>query len=98
MEGRRKIPTKNAVHWADGTAKDKLRSTSYLRTTSMSRANLKEQIGELLFCLEFPVGKELSRIGWGLFERQLRQYVDLRLPSQSIPDAPESKKQSREVQ
>ena len=40
-------------------------------------SSLKSEIGELLFCLEFPIGQELTQVGWGLFERWLRQYVDL---------------------
>jgi hypothetical protein len=43
----------------------------------VSSRNLKQEIGELLFSLEFPLGQELHQVGWGLFERLLRRYVDL---------------------
>ncbi len=68
-----------AAHLSQQAAdQTKLLKESYLNSASLS-SNLKREIGELLFCLEFPVGQELCCIGWGIFEKMLRQYVDLRI-------------------
>jgi len=50
---------------------------TYRNGVLTSSKNLKYELGELLFCLELPVGPGLSQIGWELFERRLRRYVDL---------------------
>ena len=50
---------------------------SYRNGVLVSSKNLKYEIGELLFCLELPVGPGLSQVGWALFERLLRRYVGL---------------------
>ena len=42
-----------------------------------SSTNFKNDIGELLWSLQFSVGDELEQIGWGLFEHKLREYADL---------------------
>ena len=55
--------------------KNYLHRKAYPNSDSQSR--LKFEIGEILFCLQFPIGQPLSRIGWVIFERRLRQYVDL---------------------
>ena len=62
---------------ADTAPKNNRQLELYRRGLTMSRKNLKHEIGELLFCLELPVGQELTQIGWALFERLLRCYVDL---------------------
>ena len=56
------------------TSKQQCRS--YPNRARESRENLKHEIAELLFCLELPVGHELSQVGWVLFEWRLRQYID----------------------
>lgn len=53
-----------------------LQGKSYQGIITLSTENLKEQIGELLFCLELPVGKELCQIGWSLFKILLLQYIE----------------------
>ena len=52
---------------------------SYQGMITMSTEIPKKKIGELLFCLEFPIGKEISQVGWGLFEVLLPQYIELKL-------------------
>ena len=80
-KGVEAMKTKKAVHRADGTAQVKLHKTAYPKADSLS--TLKSEIGILLLCLQFPVGREPSQIGWTLFERLLRRYVSSRI-SQSI--------------
>lgn len=68
-----------AAHLSQQTAeKTDLHKTSYKKAATLS-INLKQEIGELLFCLQFPVEQRFSWIGWGIFEKMLRQYVDLRI-------------------
>jgi len=63
---------------------NELRLESYPQAGSAS--SLKSEIGTLLLCLQFPIGRELSGAGWRLFERLLRRYVEVRLLSQSEPE------------
>mgnify|MGYP001091229636 CR=1 FL=1 len=66
---------------AAGTAPKNNRQVELYRGGSLtSREILQQEIGELLFSLEFPVGQEIRQLGWLLFERQLRRYVGLRVP------------------
>ena len=59
-----------------GTApNDNRRGKSY--RSRRGESSLKLEIGELLFCLQFPVGRELSHCGWELLERRLRRRTDL---------------------
>lgn len=51
----------------------------YKQSEAVSNQSLREQIGELLFSLEFPVSREVSELGWRLFERLLRRYISLRI-------------------
>jgi hypothetical protein len=57
--------------------KSKLQIRPYHMSEPLS--SLKSEIVIILLCLQFPVGHELSQIGWMLFERLLRRYVDLRI-------------------
>ena len=68
---------------------------AYLKAESLS--SLQSEIGELLWCLEFPIGRELALMGWGLFERLLRRYVDGRAAPHSGSESPESTKGSQRV-
>ena len=54
---------------------DNQHDKSYRSSEVQSSRSLKQQIGTLLYCLQFPVGSELSHTGWGLLERLLRRYV-----------------------
>lgn len=58
------------------TSKRHRQKESYPICIAESRGNLRNDIGEILFCLEFPLGRELSQRGWRLFERWLRRYMD----------------------
>ena len=60
------------------TSKNDLHKELYPVCIAESRGNLQNDIGEILFCLEFPLGHELSRLGWRLFERSLRRYMDFK--------------------
>ena len=60
---------------AGAAPKSELRFKSYRGHALQSTGNLKYDIGKLLFCLQFPIGQELSQVGWGLLERLLRRYV-----------------------
>ena len=66
------------------TSQSHLLDKLYPQTKSLS--SLKSEVGELLWCLEFPLGKELAQSGWQLFERLLRRYVDLRPLPHSGPE------------
>ena len=54
---------------------NKLHGISYRRDIPMSRLNLKESIGILLFYLQTPLGRNERRKGWGLFDDMLRQHL-----------------------
>ena len=58
----------------------KHRTESYESGMLTSREILQQDIGELLFCLQIPIG-ELSQTGWALFERLLRRYMGLKCAS-----------------
>lgn len=75
---------------AAGTApKNNLHVESYPNSTQESSKNIKQDIGELLWCLQFPVG-ELSQVGWALFERLLRRHVALNYTSKCLSEPLES--------
>ncbi len=79
-----------AVTSAEATAQDYNRQKISYRTCELkSRKNLKREIGELLFCLEFPLGKELRQLGWGLLERLLYRHIDATRLSQGVSHRPE---------
>jgi hypothetical protein len=65
--------------------------------TLMSRENLKCEVGELLFCLELPIGCEFRQLGWALFERLLRRYVGLNYTSKGVSEPLESSNVDRRV-
>lgn len=69
------VRRKREGHCTTATPKNNRQNESYRSGLLTSRKNLKIEVGELLFCLKFPVGRELSQIGWGLLERLLRRYV-----------------------
>jgi len=50
---------------------------SYQSDMLTSNKNLRHEIGELLFCLELPIGREYRQIGLELLEGLLRCYVSL---------------------
>lgn len=80
------------------TARNKQQRKSYRWPIPPSR--LKSEIGTLLLCLQFPVGHEVSQIGWTLFERMLRRYVGLRNyqnARQGHPGCAESTNRSQRV-
>lgn len=80
---------------ADTAPKNNRQIGSYRSGLLTSNKNLKQEIGELLWSLQFPLSKELSQIGWMLFEQSLRRYVDLRLIPQSLPERPGSTKSGK---
>ena len=51
-----------------------------------SSRNIRHEIGELLWCLQFPIGQELSQIGWGLLERMLHRYIALNYTSKRLSE------------
>ena len=55
-----------------------LKQTYYSRQR-LSSLKLKQEIGEVLFYLEFLIEPELRCIGLGIIEKMLRNYVDLRI-------------------
>ena len=61
----------------------------YQKESAKSSRNLRNEIGELLWCLQFPVG-ELSQVGWGLLERMLRRHVALNYTSKRLSEPLES--------
>lgn len=65
-------------------------SKSYRNDLLTSSRNLQQDIGELLFCLEFPVGNELRQLGWMLFERLLRRHMGLVVLPKSVSEPLES--------
>ena len=70
------MKTKKAV--AGTTAKHiKRHNKPYPKTEARSRANLKQEVGELAFYLQFPIGQDLGHFGWELLERRLREYINL---------------------
>jgi len=71
-----------------GTAamKSKLRIEHYQKSKRLS--SLQAEIGTLLLCLQFPLGQEVSQIGWALFERLLRRYIRLRISQRALQGHP----------
>ena len=55
--------------------KNKSHKKAYRKTITLSRDNLKENLGLLLCHLQSPLTKQQRRIGWQLFEVLLTQYV-----------------------
>jgi len=56
-------------------SKNHLQNRTYLKPLQISRSNLKENIGLLLFHLQNPLTQKQRRIGWKLFGVLLPQYV-----------------------
>ena len=54
-----------------------LLKTSYLKTTPVS-TDLKQQLGELLFCLEFTLDRDLYGLGCKVFENMLNTYYEVK--------------------
>ena len=79
MRTRMKTPVKERAACLAQQAAPKYDShaKAYPNDPPLSSENLKSEIGELLWCLEFPLGKELAQSGWKLFERLLRRYMNL---------------------
>ncbi len=73
------VETGTATHLGQqAAAQNQLLKESYLKKAPMS-TKLKLEIGELLFCLEFPIGQRMRSNGWRLLEKMLRSYVDLQI-------------------
>jgi hypothetical protein len=67
------MKTKKAVV---GTAKTKLRHyRPYSESARLSRGDLKENLGLLLFHLQNPLTQKQHKLGWKLFEVLLRLYL-----------------------
>ena len=66
--------------------KNHRQAQSYRNVQLASSENLRCEIGELLFCLEFSVGPELRQLGCELFERLLRRYVCLKCASKCLSE------------
>lgn len=88
MRTRMKTPEEERAAAPTTAPQSQLQIASYQKPAPES--SLKSEIGELLWCLEFPVGQELAQSGWKLFERLLRLYVDLRLLPHSRPEPSQS--------
>ncbi len=56
----------------------KLQNRSYKQPAQLSRGNLKENLGLLLYHLQSPLTQKQRRIGWQLVEVLLTQYVSER--------------------
>jgi len=74
-------------------SKTKFKNTPYNKTALLS--SLRAEIGTLLLFLQFPVGQELSQVGWTLFERLLRRYIDCRVLPQGASEQPQAKNSER---
>ena len=96
MKARTKPPEKEKAAAKGATASGKNRLGEAYQSPA-PESTLKSEIGTLLLCLQFPVGQPLSQIGWQLFERLLRRYVDARVVPQSGPEPPESTNGSQRV-
>jgi len=77
-----KKPKKERAAAPTTAPKHYLQSELYQKSEPLS--SLKSEIGILLFCLQFPIGHEASRIGWMLFERLLRRYISQRIPQSAL--------------
>ena len=55
--------------------KNKLHRETYPKPAPLSRSNLKENLGLLLYHLQSPLIQHQRRIGWQLFEVLLVQYL-----------------------
>ena len=77
MKTKTKVPEKERAAVPTTALKQYLQDKSYRE--AMSPSSLKSEIGILLLCLQFPVGRELSQIGWMLLERLLRSYIGHRI-------------------
>ncbi len=83
-----------AAHLGQQAAgKTEFQHAPYNKAETLS--SLTSEIGILLLCLQFPLGPELNHIGWGIFERLLRQYIDLGVLPQSV-EVPPGRMNSRQ--
>ena len=57
--------------------KPKRRRQSYNRYVLKARTKIKDDIGELLWSLQFSVEGELEQAGWQALERLLRRYIEI---------------------
>jgi hypothetical protein len=84
-----RVKKRKAVTSAKATAQNCNRQNELYRTFEpKSSRKLKQEVGELLFCLEFPVGWQLRQFGWGLLERLLCRYIDSTRLSQGVSHKP----------
>ncbi|MBL7146946.1 MAG: hypothetical protein ISS76_22095 [Phycisphaerae bacterium] len=56
-------------------SKNHLQNKTYLKPLQISRSNLKENLGLLLFRLQNSLTQKQHKIGWQLFEVLLTQYI-----------------------
>ncbi len=56
----------------------RLHYKEYPTPAPLSRSNLKENIGLLLFHLQNPLTQRQRKMGWQLFEVLLRQYLTVK--------------------
>ena len=54
---------------------NKRHNKAYRKPAQLSRSNLKENLGLLLYHLQSPLTQKQRRIGWQLFDVLLRQYL-----------------------
>jgi hypothetical protein len=59
------------------TPKPKQQRRSYSRYVLKSSTKIKDDLGTLLWSLQFEVDGELEQVGWQTLERLLRKYVDV---------------------
>jgi len=50
----------------------------YSISNEQSSEKLKEQLGEVLFYLQTPLGRKQRTVYWNIFENMLREYSGLR--------------------
>jgi hypothetical protein len=60
---------------APTTPKRKHQSKTYRRYELRSRTKIKDDIGELLWSLQFSIEGDLEQAGWQTLERLLRRYI-----------------------
>jgi len=72
-----KTPTKERAAAPTTAPKPKQRRKLYNRYVLKARTKSKDDLGELLWSLQFSVDGELEQAGWQVLERLLRRYIGI---------------------
>ena len=78
MKMRTKIPEKERAAARTTAPIIEQHNGSYRKPAPLSKTNLKENLGLLLYHLQSPLTKKQRRMSWQLFEVVLRQYYDVK--------------------